>query len=433
MTNKNKSQKHVDKRQRLVRIVAVVLCLLLVLPLLSQAVIILTSAKSSSELKKELDALKAEAQKIKEQGDQLESQLAENASETQTVIEQKSAIDQRIHMTEIEIENINAQIQQYGLLIAEKQRELDDAQDRLDAMNATYKMRIRAMEENGSVSYWSILFKANSFSDLLDRIDSIQEVAEADQRMLAEMNAVTKQIEQDRAELKEQMAAQQLVKDDLAVKEEELKAQRAESDALLKQLAAEQDKLSDAFEKNEDEEAYFRAQIMEAQAAYEKQLSKEEAARLAEQNKNNVSGNKKPTGSVNPSSSGFTSPLPSGASVTCAYGWRIHPLWGDRRFHNGVDLAASQGTPIYAIAAGTVTVASYGDANGYYVSLSHGNGYGSVYCHMTKYTVSVGDSVKQGEIIGYVGSTGWSTGPHLHFEIHKSGQTVNPMDYISLS
>ena len=109
---------------------------------------------------------------------------------------------------------------------------------------------------------------------------------------------------------------------------------------------------------------------------------------------------------------------------------RIHPIFGDKRFHSGVDLAANQGAPIYAIAAGTVTSATYSDAYGYNVAISHGNGYGSMYAHMTNYTVTAGQYVSQGEVIGYVGSTGWSTGPHLHFEMYVNGATVNPMDYI---
>ena len=421
MANNQKPRKKVDKRQRMVRIVAVMLCLLLLIPLLANALSMIASAKSSSEIKTEMDKLREEADKIKAEGEKLEEELAANATKTQTAIEQKAAIDQRIRITEREIENINAQIQQYGLMIAEKQDELEAAEAQLAEMNEAYRMRIRAMEENGSVSYWSILFKANSFSDLLDRIDSIQEVAEADQRMLREMRDITVSIEEDRVELQAQLEEQQRIKQELAEKEAELEVQREEADALLQQLADEEWSLSEAFVAKEDEEAYYRELIMQAQKDYEAALSREEAARLAEANKNNAAGSS--SGGSSAGKGSFGRPLGS-LSVTCAYGWRIHPIWGDRRFHSGVDLAANQGSPIYAIAAGTVTVATYGEANGYYVSLSHGNGYGRVYAHMTQY-------VSQGEIIGYVGSTGWSTGPHLHFEIHKNGQTVNPMEYIS--
>lgn len=414
-----------------IAVISLMLCVLMVGGLLTSALMTMASAASSSEIQKTLNDLKNQAQEIADQGAALQQEIDANQSDTQTTIEKKSDIDKQITITEAEIQNTNAQIQQYSLLIAEKQSELEDALARQAEMNETYKARIRAMEENGTISYWSVLFKATSFSDLLSRIDSIHEVAEADQRMLDELDAIAQEIEADRQSLEDEMAAQEEAKAALAEQEATLQAQRSEADAYLIELAAAYDNLTDEYLANEAEEEALRKEIMEAQAAYEAALSAEEAERLAQQNQNNVAGSGS-TSNVTPSTSGFISPLPGGAWVSDAYGWRIHPIWGDKRFHSGVDLAASQGTPIYAIAAGTVTTATYGDANGYYVSISHGNGYGSVYCHMTNYIVSVGDSVSQGQVIGYVGSTGWSTGPHLHFEIHVNGSTVNPMDYISL-
>ena len=420
-----------NPRKFWITVISLVLCVLMLGGLVTSALLTIASAASSSEIQKTINDLKNQAQEIADQGAALQKEIDANQSDTQSTIDKKSDIDQQITITEAEIQNTNALIQQYSLLIAQKQSELEDALARQAEMNETYKARLRAMEENGTISYWSVLFKATDFSDLLSRIDSIHEVAEADQRMLRELESISKEIEADRASLEAELAAQQAAKDALAEQEATLQAQRAEADALLIDLAAAYDNLTDEYLANEAEEEALRKEIMEAQAAYEAALSAEEAARLAQQNQNNVAGSGSAS-NVTPGTSGFVSPL-SSAYVTCAYGWRIHPIWGDRRFHSGVDLAASQGTPIYAIAAGTVTTATYGDANGYYVSISHGNGYGSVYCHMTNYIVSVGDSVSQGQVIGYVGSTGWSTGPHLHFEIHVNGSAVNPMDYISLS
>lgn len=412
------------------RLVCIVLCVVMVGGLLVTALLTMVSAAGSSSIKKELENLKNQAQEIINDGLELQKQLDATAAEQQTTIEKKSAIDQQIHITEAEIENANAQIQQYSLLIANKQSELEDALREQEELNQRYKARLRAMEETGRVSYWSILFKANSFADLLSRIDSIHEVAAADQRMLEQMQEMADQITRDRQELESDLAEQEEAKALLAEKEATLQTQREEADTLLQELKVQTDNLTAEYEANEAAEAEARQAVMDMQAKYEAALSAEQAARLAEQNKNNVAGSgSSNTTNVTPSTSGFVKPLGS-YTVTCAYGWRIHPIWGDRRFHSGVDLAASQGSPIYAIAAGTVTTATYGNANGYYVAISHGNGYGSLYAHMTNYVVSVGDYVSQGQVIGYVGSTGWSTGPHLHFEIHVNGSTVNPMDYI---
>lgn len=402
------------------RLISTALCAALMIGLMAPV-----QAASSSQLKKELEALKNEAQEIINEGLALKKELDANASKTQSAIEQKSGIDQQIRVTEQEIENANAQISQYSLLIAEKQRELEKAEAEREELNRRNKARLRAMEENGKVSYWSILFKASSFSDLLSRIDSIHEVAKADQRMLEEMQAVAETIERERQEMEEELAAQQEVKTLLAEKEETLMEQREEANSLLIELKAESEKLTELYLANEEAEAEARAVAMQKQLEYEAQLSAEQRANLASQNKNNVAG-----GSYSGGGSGFSKPLHVALTVTSAYGWRIHPTMGDRRFHSGVDFAAAQGTPIYAIASGQVTSAYYNTANGYMVTLAHGNGYGSLYGHMTHYVVSAGDTVSQGQVIGYVGSTGWSTGPHLHFEIHVNGATVNPMDYV---
>ncbi len=409
--------KNCKKMRRLLR---GLLCGVLIVSLMTTAF-----AASSGQLKKELDKLKNEAQEIINEGLALKKELDANAARTQSTIEQKSGIDQQIRITEQEIENANAQISQYSLLIAEKQRELEQALDEQEELNRRNKERLRAMEENGKVSYWSILFKANSFSDLLSRIDSIHEVAEADQRMLEQMQAIAETIERERQEMEEELTAQQEVKTLLAEKEETLMEQREEANGLLIELKAESEKLTELFLANEAAEAEARAVAMQKQLEYEAQLSAEQRANLASQNKNNVAG-----GNYSGGGSGFSNPLHVSLVVTSAYGWRIHPTMGDRRFHSGVDFAASQGTPIYAIASGTVTSAYYNTANGYMVTIAHGNGYGSLYGHMTHYTVSAGDTVSQGQIIGYVGSTGWSTGPHLHFEVHVNGATANPMNYV---
>ena len=408
----------------LVRLLCIILSVIMVGGLITGALVTMANAATSSQLKKELDALKNEAQEIINQGIALKKELDANDSKTMTTIEQKSSIDQQIRITEQEIENANAQISQYSLLIAEKQRELEAALDEQEELNERNKARLRAMEENGKVSYWSILFKASSFSDLLSRIDSIHEVAEADQRMLEQMQAVAEKIEQDRQDLETELAAQQEVKTLLAEKEETLLTQREEANALLLELKAESERLTEEYLANEAAEAEARAIAMQKQAEYEAQLSAEQKANLAAQNKNNVAGGYSGGGS------GFSNPLRIGLTVTSAYGWRIHPTMGDKRFHTGVDFAAPQGTPIYAIASGQVTSAYYNTANGYMVSIAHGGGYGSLYAHMTHFVVSVGDSVSQGQVIGYVRSTGWSTGPHLHFEIHVNGSAVNPMDYV---
>ena len=383
----------------------------------------MTSARSSVEIRKELDALKVQEAELAAAREKLEAELAANAGKTGSVIEEKSALDRQIGLLEAELRNAEDQIRQHSLLIAQKQTDLEAARLAQEQLSAAYKARLRAMEENGSVSYWSILFKASSFSDLLDRVNMIREVAEADQRMLAQLTAAAETIAIEQQALQQAIEAQKQVILRAEETGAELAVQRQEADQLLIRLKEEEAQLSEDFQAAVAEEDALRAEVMKAQTAYENALSAEEAARLAQQNKDNAAGG----GTGN-----FLCPLPAGAWVTDAYGYRNHPLYGYYQLHTGVDLAANQGTEIYATAAGTVTRADYTKANGNYVALAHGGGYGSIYLHMTHYVVQVGDSVKAGQVIGYVGSTGWSSGPHLHFEIHKDGTAVNPMEYITL-
>lgn len=399
-----------------------VLLLLLVVCLVAGKI----CAKSSAELRKELEALKAQAEALQEQGEILEEELSQNAADTRNVVDRKYDIDRKIRQTELEIENVTGQVRQYSLLIAEKQKDLEAAQRDYEAKYEQYKTRLRAMEERGKISYWEVLFQAKSFSDLLDRINAIQEVARADQRMLQSLQEAAAHVEWERELLQTDRNTQKKIQEKLSVLEQELQQERAAANECLKELAAEMDLLSDTYAEILEQEAAMQKELMDAQAAYDRALSAEEAARLAQLNKDNAAGGTSGTGS----SSGFLRPV-SGGYVTDAYGWRIHPTEKIRKFHTGVDFAVPMNAPIVAMAAGTVSECGSNKWYGNHVTLSHGGGYGSFYGHMTNYVVSVGDTVTQGQVIGYVGSTGISTGPHLHFEIYINGATVNPMEYVS--
>lgn len=425
-----------SSRTKIVRIISIVLAAVILLSLVSTALIVMVHAASSSEIKSKLVDLRAKQAEIQKQSDELEKSIAENKDQTKTLVSQKAEIDQEMEMSRQKIENLNEQIQQLNLLIAEKQTELEASVAKEEALQKQYKARLRSMEETGSVSYWSILFRASSFSDLLDRVDMIREIAESDQLMLKQLSTATQAVETERADLEQQKLDLQQTEDDLAVEQAELETKRAKADTLITQMQAEYASLSDEFLAAEADEAAVREQIKKTETDYFNALAKEQAAAAAAA----AAANKPSSGSNSSSSSssggassgGFAFPLAYSTGVTCAYGPRVHPINGNKSFHYGVDLAAGMNTEIYATKSGTVTGATYGEANGYYVTINHGDGYSSIYAHMTNYVVSVGDSVKQGQLIGYVGTTGWSTGPHLHFEILYNGSNVNPMNYISL-
>ena len=431
------------KRKKLISIVAAGMVFFLILTLILSLLPATVFAASSSEIQEELDSLESQAQEIQQAKDELAQQQASNASDTQDVVSRKKDIDQEIKIIHDEIDNLNAQIQTYNQLIAEKQKELDDAQARQAELNQQYRVRIRTMEESGKISYWSVLFKANSFTDLLDTINKISEIAAHDQAMLAELDQVAREIQAAQTELAQEKSNLDAQKTALAESQAELDEKSAEANAILAELTADAAKLDSLYASYEYKEAALTDEIAQKEKEYTDALAQEEEARRQEEERRRqeeearreeeeTSGGSSEEGgeSGSASSSGWLYPLPYRVPVTSAYGYRVHPVTGAWSFHTGVDLGAGEGTPIYATRSGTVTTATYSDVYGNYVTINHGDGYSSLYGHMTHYVVYAGEYVSQGQVIGYVGSTGWSTGAHLHFTIYYNGSTVNPMDYI---
>ena len=429
------------KRKTMVSILAGALALFMILGLVLSILPASVFAASSSAIKDELAELEAEAERIQQEKADLAQQQAQNTAETEDIVTRKMEIDQEIKLIHDEMNNINAQMQTYNQLIAEKQMELDDAQARQDQLNQQYKERIRAMEENGRISYWSVLFRARSFSEFLGNVSLMADIARADQAMLDELNAVAQEIQTAQAELAEEKAGLDAQRTALSESQAELDAKSAEATQILDELNDKTAELQAYYAEYEEKESELSASIAQKEQEYTEALQAEEEARREEEaaaNNNNSgsSGGNSNAGSEGGSSSGGASssgwlyPLPYRVSITDAYGWRINPISGQRSFHHGTDFAAGSGTAIYASRSGTVTDAGYDDVYGYSVTINHGDGYSSLYAHMTHFVVSSGDYVTQGQVIGYVGSTGWSTGPHLHFSIYYNGSSVNPMNYV---
>lgn len=384
-------------------------------------------AASSSALKEQLNDLEAENDELESKLEGLRSQLSDNLSEISEMVTQKDLLDQEIQLLYEQMENLNTQISAYSLLIAEKQEELDEAQAKLSQLQVKNKARIRAMEENGELSYWAVLFQANSFTEMLDRLEMIQEIAKADKKCLQEMDEAAKEV----AAVKESMAAEQESlqekRSQMDETETQLEEKRAQTDELLIQLKAQ----GDAYTAMIEESEALQEDLMQEIAAKRDEYEDAKYLEWLATSKTTTSGG---SGGTVGSTGSTTWLIPcSYYYVSSPFGYRYHPIDGVWRMHNGVDLPGNEGTPIYASRSGYVTVAAYqyGGA-GNYVALSHGDGYGSIYMHMTHYIVSAGQYVEAGQVIGYMGTTGGSTGVHLHFGISYNGVYVNPADYLNL-
>ncbi len=385
-------------------------------------------AASSSVIKEQLDELKNQKSELEAEIKALQKQYQANENEILDLVSQKDIIDQEVALLTAQIQNINNQISAYSLLIADKQDELDDAQAHLAQLNEKNKERIRTMEEEGSLSYWAVIFEASSFSDLLDRISMMQEIAAADRQRLEELRTAAEVVTAAQQELETEKTALETTREELNQTETELASKREEADELLRKLIAKGEEFQQLIDESEDLQNELLLEIAQKEKDYKDAKYQEWLATY-------VPPTTWPSDDTTPSSGtvskeGWIKPVPY-YTLTSAFGMRIHPIQKVWKMHNGVDLACSQGTPIYAARSGKVTVASYqAGGAGYYVSINHGDGFSSIYMHMTHYIVSAGQYVSQGQVIGYVGSTGGSTGPHLHFGIAKNGSYVNPMQYI---
>lgn len=444
------------------RLLSLVLAAMLLLTMIPAA-----QAKSSDEIRGEIDELEAKDQEIQDRLDEIDADLQENWASIEEMVAYKNSVDEQIFLLYAQIDNLNARISAYTVLIAQTQAELDAAQAELDEMNERYRARLRAMEEEGKVSYWEVLFKANSFLDLIDRLNMIREIAAADQRMIAEMQAATEAVAETKRFLEAEKADLEGARLELQDAQVALNAKREESSAILQQLNAEHRDLEAAHAAADAEKQAIIDEIAAAEKEFTEALRREEEERRKqeeeeerrrqeeEEKRRQEEEEKRQEEEENGDSEddpeetepeetepeetepeetepehspsdddGWIMPC-SYILITSPYGWR------NSGWHNGVDFANDRGTPIYASRSGTVTTAkSLNYSYGNYIVINHHDGYSSLYAHMDYFIVDVGDYVVQGQLIGYMGSTGNSTGNHLHFTVFYDGSTINPMDVL---
>lgn len=452
-------------RKKLVSILALIMAAVMVLSLIL-SLIPRASAATSGEIQQQINDLKGQKEEIRSQMADLQSQYQENEDEIANIVSKKNIIDQEIFLLYSEIGIINQQISAFNLLIADKQDELDAAQARFDTLSAEHRERIRAMEEEGAVSYWAVLFNASSFADLLDRLNMIEEIAASDQRRLEALDAAAKEVEAAQAALETEKAALEETKDELDTSYADLETKRQESSDLIAQLIAKGEEIEGLQAEYEAMEEALMSEIAAKEKEYNEAKRQEWLAYMATfvtTPPETTAPPTTPTTTRPPAGDGedaeatepggedgseetdstesteSTTPAPATWLVPCSYvkltspfGNREQPTAGASTYHQGVDLAGPEGTPIYASRTGIVTVAGTGSAAGHYVSINHGDGFSSIYMHMTYYVVSAGQAVSAGQLIGYMGSTGVSTGPHLHFGISYNGVYVNPAQYVPL-
>ena len=392
----------------------------------------------------DIDVLKEKAEGYEAQKAEVQAKIDNLVVDKNNTLEKKAALDEQIMLTQQEIDNIERQIEMYEQLIADKSAEVEAAQAREDAQLEQYRERVRNMEENGNISYLAVLFEASSFSDFLSRLDFIHEVMNYDEELYQDYIEAKKETEAARQALEDSKAEEQVAKILEGVKKEELEEQVRAAEAYVAQLQKDIETQEAYYAQVDALEDEIKAEITKKEAelaaqieAERKKAAEEEARRkAAEEAARRSSGSSSSSSSSSSGASAYGNgyfiwPCPSCYGITSDYGYRVHPISGAYRFHSGVDIGGGYGASILAADRGTVISAYYHWSYGNMVMISHGNGYVTLYAHMSSIAVSSGQTVSQGQVIGYVGSTGDSTGPHLHFEVRYNGNYCDPLDYLS--
>ena len=395
------SSKKVEPRRIVVGVLAGLMALLMLLPMVSM---IIGSADAVTQ--SEIDALKKEQQESQAKQQELKEQLADVKEDQAAAQQKRQLLTQQLNAINAEIENIDAQIAWYDGEIAQKEVERKEAEEREAEQYELFCQRVRMMEEQGTVSYWSIIFNAQDYSDLLDRIADVDAVMAYDNAVMEELIATRQELERLQGELESARAEEQAARDQQQAKKEEQQAKVAEAQKLLDQINA------DVAEVNRqlDAESAAASEIQAEIARKQKQLEEE-------RKQNNI---------VISSETGYLWPLPGYYRLSSQFGYRIHPITGKPHSHTGIDIPAPGGTSILAAKSGQVVTSAYHYSYGNYVVIDHGNGNSTLYAHMSSRAVSEGQMVTQGQVIGYVGTTGSSTGNHLHFEVRDNYTRVDP-------
>ena len=401
---------------------ALALCLSLVmvgtavtqtLPLQAEAV----TQSQIDELKEQRNVIRAQRQEKQAIVEALEAEKAD-------VVAQKQAMDERNMYTLQQIQLNNQEIELYDEMIAEKAAELAEAQRLEEEQLERYRARVRAMEENGGYNILAIISKSDSFSDMLTAMDDVGEIMESDRQLEDAYIAAREYTESVKADYENTRSELEELKAQLKAEQEELEKDIEEAIQIILDLENDLENRQAEYEAIMAAEDAANATIDKLVAELEAQRAAEAAAAAA------AAGGSSGGGSANASGS-FLWPVASYVYVSSRFGLRVHPITGKTKSHTGIDIASNQGTAVYASDGGSVTLAGWNGGYGNCIMIDHGNGYVTLYGHLSSISVSVGQTVSQGATIGAVGSTGNSTGPHLHFEVLKNGTRIDPEQFFS--
>lgn len=325
--------------------------------------------------------------------------------------EEVDAINEKLNAKQAEVDQLEAEI-------AEVNTEIGQAEADLEKNEKAMKKQLKILDDrlvdyyvNGKISYLQVLLEASSFSDLINRSQYIALIVKQDDKLIQEIDAEKEKIEKMKAELEDQRASLQELEDQKVAARDELQVQADAKSAVLAEVEEELNDYEAQLSELEEEAEAIAAEIAAA-------------AKKSEESSSNSS-----SASAVSSGSGLLWPLPGYTELSSYFGYRVHPIYGEVLYHSGIDIPAPEGVSILAVDSGTVSYSGWNGGFGNCVMVDHGNGMVSLYGHMSAIYVSYGQTVAQGESVGAVGTTGTSTGNHLHLSIYVNGELVDPLNY----
>lgn len=375
---------------------------------------------ASAVTQSEINDLKSQKAALSEQSASYEATISSLKNKKNAQVELKTALDSKLALTNQQIMNLEEQIKLHDALIERKTQEVGEAQVTADEQLEKYKKRVRAMEESGRYNYVEVLFGANSIGEFLSLIDDIGDIMKSDKELEDSYKESVVNLKEAKAEYEEVQTELKQNKVECAQLKDQLQVDITQAAAVITSLQSDINENASVLSELDSQESALQSQIQAKVNQLNEQKKAEEEA-----NRNNNNG-----GSSGGSTTGTGNLVwPSYCTyISSRQGPRVHPITGEYKNHGGTDIAASYGSAIYAADSGRVVSSSDGWNGGWgnYVMIDHGNGMQTLYAHMSSRAVSVGQTVSRGQTIGYVGSTGMSTGPHLHFEMYVNGSRIDP-------
>ena len=412
-------------------IFAIVLALIMILSLLLALI-----PAAHADLDDQIAALKKQRDEIAEQKAEKQKVVDDLESKQNSILELKHALDERNEFTRQQIELNNREIELYAEMIRQKAQELDEAVALEEQQLERYRQRVRAMEENGEYDFLALLLNTTDLGELLSNVDDIGKIMESDRRLEDDYIAARENTEKVKAEYEEVKADLELRQSALREEQLELERQIQEATDHINELLEEIQKWQEEIDELDEEQAAKQHEIdvlvdeLERQRAEQERRRREEEERRRQQQEqqgdDQGEGGDGGGGGGTVGTGSFGWPCPGCYYVTSRMGNRFHPIFNEWRYHSGMDIGAGYGSAIVASDSGTVSWCGEKGGYGNCIMINHGNGYYTLYGHMSSYAVSYGDSVSKGQTIGYVGDTGWATGPHLHFEIRYGDSCLDP-------